>query len=492
MPRRRVPVFIIVLVVAGLALLSSALVMAADSPASPRTITAQLDMPGASGAELLDYILNQNPYTDWGTWTADRWNDYAGYLPSGAPHGETVRIFVNDVALEAANGGMFEGTLPAGSIVVKENFGGTPDMPGDVAALTVMYKIEGFNPEGGDWFWLKAAPDGSVIDAEGMVEGCQNCHAQEGNVDYQLRYGFGAEPAFVYGEPLPEATGAALADYIFNVSPYTEWGSWPMQNMDDFGGYLASQSPHGTTVRIFVNDRGVNALDRSMPDGYPYGTIVVKEGYDGTPDMPGDVTGLSIMYKVEGFNPEGGDWFWLSTSADGSTVNAEGLVEGCQNCHGGLADQDYVMRFNYHQYHDEMMGEMGGETMMVDGNAVIDAKCTVCHTRDRIDAAEKDRAGWEATVDRMIGYGADLTAEERQAVIDFLAERDSMGGETMMIDGNAVIYAKCTVCHTRDRIDAAEKDRAGWEATVDRMISNGANLTAEEREAVLDFLAGGM
>jgi hypothetical protein len=302
-------------------------------------------------------------------------------------------------------------------MVVKEGYDGTPDMPGDVTGLSIMYKVDGFNPDGGDWFWLSAAADGSAINAEGMVEGCQNCHGQEGNVDYQLRYGFGAEPAFVSGEPLPEATGAALADYVLNVSPYTEWGSWPMQNMDDFSGFLVSESPHGTTVRIFVNDRGVNALDREMPKGYPYGTIVVKEGYDGTPDNPGDVTGLSIMYKVEGFNPDGGDWFWLSAAPDG-TVNVEGMVEGCQNCHGTLGDQDYVMRFNYHQYHEEMMG---GETMMLDGNAVIDEKCTVCHSRDRIDAAEKDRAGWEATVDRMVSNGADLSAEERQAVIDFLA-----------------------------------------------------------------------
>jgi hypothetical protein len=46
------------------------------------------------------------------------------------------------------------------------------------------------------------------------------------------------------------------------------------------------------------------------------------------------------------------------------------------------------------------------------------------------------------------------------------------------------------VCHTRDRIDNATKDEAGWTATVDRMISYGAQLNSAEREAVIAYLSG--
>ncbi|MCZ7542190.1 MAG: hypothetical protein M5R40_01010 [Anaerolineae bacterium] len=58
-----------------------------------------------------------------------------------------------------------------------------------------------------------------------------------------------------------------------------------------------------------------------------------------------------------------------------------------------------------------------------------------------------------------------------------------------MLGGEALVAERCTVCHNADRINAAEKDHAGWEATVDRMISNGAQLTDEERAAVIDYLA---
>lgn len=57
----------------------------------------------------------------------------------------------------------------------------------------------------------------------------------------------------------------------------------------------------------------------------------------------------------------------------------------------------------------------------VDGKALMNSRCTVCHNTDRIQAAKKDKAGWQATVTRMKGKGAVLTDAETQALIDFLA-----------------------------------------------------------------------
>jgi hypothetical protein len=95
---------------------------------------------------------------------------------------------VSDRALAAIARDDFDGILPPGSIVVKENYMGTVEEPGDLAAITIMYKVDGFNPEANDWFWVKAPGDGSAVDAEGAVEGCISCHGQEGNSDYLLRY----------------------------------------------------------------------------------------------------------------------------------------------------------------------------------------------------------------------------------------------------------------------------------------------------------------
>ena len=52
-------------------------------------------------------------------------------------------------------------------------------------AVTVMYRMEGYNPEQYDWYWAKYNPDGSVAKAPaekggmvlaGKVKGCIACH----------------------------------------------------------------------------------------------------------------------------------------------------------------------------------------------------------------------------------------------------------------------------------------------------------------------------
>jgi hypothetical protein len=73
---------------------------------------------------------------------------------------------------------------------------------------------------------------------------------------------------------------------------------------------------------------------------------------------------------------------------------------------------------------DEATPSASGTTL--DGNALVDERCTTCHTRARIDNEVKDGMGlaeWSAIVDRMIGYGAQLNADERQAVLDYLTAK---------------------------------------------------------------------
>jgi hypothetical protein len=151
------------------------------------------DLPDTTGAAVFEYVTETNDYKSWDTWPSDQWNDFSVNLVSGEPHGNIVHIYVNDITLEAAEN--YDGSLPEGSMIVKENYVGTDvNNPGTLDALTVMYKVDGYNPEANDWFWVKVKPNGSV-DAEGAVDGCIGCHSQPNNRDYVLRYGFGQEPA---------------------------------------------------------------------------------------------------------------------------------------------------------------------------------------------------------------------------------------------------------------------------------------------------------
>jgi len=73
----------------------------------------------------------------------------------------------------------------------------------------------------------------------------------------------------------------------------------------------------------------------------PNGAIIVKENY--TPDQVFEL--VTVMYKVQGYNPDNNDWFWAKIKIDGS-VDAEGQVRGCQSCHGHGKDNDFVLTGN--------------------------------------------------------------------------------------------------------------------------------------------------
>ena len=129
------------------------------------------DLPSATGKDVIEY-LNKSDYQSWQLWPG-KTKLYEGRHP----HGALLTTYVSKGAHGAIEGKT--GGIPNGEFVVKENY--TPDKK--LAAVTVMYKQEGYNPDSGDWFWLKYAPDGT-IQKEGKVAGCINCHTAAKNNDW--------------------------------------------------------------------------------------------------------------------------------------------------------------------------------------------------------------------------------------------------------------------------------------------------------------------
>jgi cytochrome c5 len=55
--------------------------------------------------------------------------------------------------------------------------------------------------------------------------------------------------------------------------------------------------------------------------------------------------------------------------------------------------------------------------------AVYKRACLTCHEDDLIESQRLSRAAWVRTVDKMIRWGATLSAEEKEGLIDYLAAR---------------------------------------------------------------------
>ena len=56
--------------------------------------------------------------------------------------------------------------------------------------------------------------------------------------------------------------------------------------------------------------------------------------------------------------------------------------------------------------------------------ALITEKVGDCHETRRVFNSTKTREGWSETIDRMIGYGANITPEEKEMMIDWLVSRE--------------------------------------------------------------------
>ena len=133
------------------------------------------------------------------------------------------------------------------------------------------------------------------------------------------------------GPELPDTTAASVIAYLDEVDYQESWELWP-----GLGEKVEGGEPHGMLLTTYLNPIALKAFNDkagTMPDG----AIIVKENY--TPD--GTLAANTVMYKKSGYNPDHNDWYWLKVLADG-TVDKQGMVEGCQNCHGEVRDNDYV------------------------------------------------------------------------------------------------------------------------------------------------------
>jgi len=123
-----------------------------------------------------------------------QWPMQSDVYPGTSPHGAFLRMYYNLVHVQGE----------PYHVIVKDNYGG-PDaseqaVPLDPAryleAVTIMVQREaGYDPQNGDWFWVKYQPDGAIAEndegtalagrvAKGASQGCIACHGNAGGGDY--------------------------------------------------------------------------------------------------------------------------------------------------------------------------------------------------------------------------------------------------------------------------------------------------------------------
>lgn len=133
------------------------------------------------------------------------------------------------------------------------------------------------------------------------------------------------------GPGKPKADGRDLYTYITQEKDYKQWKMWPGK-----GALYEGSEPHGMLLTTYVTDNAYSAIlgkKGSIPDG----GIIVKENYN--PEK--ELVALTVIHKVKGYNAANNDWFWAKYQPDG-TIDAEGKVEECINCHSQRRNNDFL------------------------------------------------------------------------------------------------------------------------------------------------------
>jgi hypothetical protein len=126
----------------------------------------------ATGAAVWDHLKKEGYSTKW-----KKWPGTTVMYPGPEPHGAFLTTYVNETAFKAITGK--KGKFPDGAIIAQDNFSKNKKLK----FISVMYKVKGYNPQGGDWFWAQYKPDGR-IDSQGKVDECIKCHAAQKGNDY--------------------------------------------------------------------------------------------------------------------------------------------------------------------------------------------------------------------------------------------------------------------------------------------------------------------
>lgn len=132
------------------------------------------------------------------------------------------------------------------------------------------------------------------------------------------------------------------------------------------------------------------------------------------------------------------------------------------------------------------------------GKAIMNKKCSKCHSLERVYRAYKSEVGWTGTINKMaILDSPNITTFDVKQVLNYLVvqqkKRSLKSAFSLEAEiGRTLVSRKCSICHNLDRVFGARKNRRDWVATVSRMIRTMDDpefLSNQEKSDIITFLS---
>lgn len=136
------------------------------------------------------------------------------------------------------------------------------------------------------------------------------------------------------------------------------------------------------------------------------------------------------------------------------------------------------------------------------GADVLKSRCVICHEADIITSQKLSPTGWTNSVNKMVRWGSQITPEEREVLLPYLAMHfapkpaashpNTDAGLPAVASaqvGEATYKRACLVCHDADIIEQQKLSKTGWTRSVEKMMRWGASVTDADKEPLVDYLA---
>jgi mono/diheme cytochrome c family protein len=135
---------------------------------------------------------------------------------------------------------------------------------------------------------------------------------------------------------------------------------------------------------------------------------------------------------------------------------------------------------------------------------VIRANCTACHGIDDYAFYALDKDGWSKLIaEKHKADDVALSDSDRALLVNWLGDRFGASTKpfprtyippeitTFFSDPEAfrLMNRSCTRCHAIDKVQGARKPTDGWRVTLVDMRERGAQLSDEELERLVEWLA---
>ncbi len=125
-----------------------------------------------------------------------------------------------------------------------------------------------------------------------------------------------------------------------------------------------------------------------------------------------------------------------------------------------------------------------------DGKKIVEVACGSCHGLEVLGNKQWSREQWRQVVAGMVDRGASLKTGEAAEVVEYLAKNF---GEDTSKDasnkGKKLVEDICSLCHEWQRVKGHELTKEQWGGVIKGMIFEGAPVTDEEFDQIVEYLA---